>query len=274
MRGSFWRKGLFSSIARLFGVPVILHLHGSEMKPFYQSQPPFLQRMIRRHLERATSVIVLSESWRQFVGGIAPAAKITIVPNYVLVPPLNDSALRAEQDILFLGVIGQRKGVFDLIPAFAEIAADFPEARLIIGGNGQIEEAQKLVDKFNLGGRVVLAGWVSGEAKERLLVSSSIYILPSYNEGLPMSVLEAMAADLAVITTRVGGIPELMTDGVDGLLVEPGDKSGMAKAMASMLRDRDLRLRIAEAGRNRVKERYSDVAVLPMLHDLYKTSAR
>jgi glycosyltransferase involved in cell wall biosynthesis len=274
MRGSFWRKGLFSSLARLFGIPVILHLHGSEMRPFYQSQSPFLQRLIRRHLERASAVIVLSESWRQFVGSIAPAAKITVVPNYVSVPPVSDSAARAEHDMLFLGMIGERKGVFDMIPAFAQIAGDFPDARLIIGGNGQIEAAEKLIAELNLQGRAVLAGWVVGDAKVELLRSSSIYILPSYNEGLPMSVLEAMAAGLAVITTTVGGIPELMTDGVDGVLIEPGDKAALANAMASLLRDRQLRLQLADAGRQRVKDHYSDGAVLPMLHDLYQATAK
>lgn len=274
MRGSFWRKGLFSSLARLFGIPVILHLHGSEMKPFYQSQRPFLQRLIRRHLERASAVIVLSESWRQFVGSIAPAAKITVVPNYVNVPPASDPAARADHDMLFLGLIGERKGVFDMIPAFARIAGDFPDARLIIGGNGQVEAAEKLIAELNLQGRAVLAGWLVGDAKEALLRSSSIYILPSYNEGLPMSVLEAMAAGLAVITTTVGGIPELMTNGVDGVLIEPGDKASLANAMASLLRDRQLRLRLAETGRQRVKDHYSDGAVLPMLHDLYKATAK
>lgn len=274
MRGSFWRKGLFASLARLRGIPVILHLHGSEMKPFYNAQRPFVQRLIRRHLEQAAAVVVLSESWREFVGSIAPAAKITVVPNYVIVPPAADRAQRAGQDILFLGLVGQRKGVFDLIPAFARIAGQFPEARLIIGGNGETAEAERLVAEHGMQRRIELAGWVSGEAKSRLLNASGIYILPSYNEGLPMSVLEAMAADLPVITTKVGGIPELVTDGIDGLLVDAGDRDALAAAMAQMLGDADLRARLADAGRRRVADHYSDTAVLPMLHELYRANAR
>lgn len=270
MRGSFWRKGLFTSLARLFGVPVILHLHGSEMKPFYESQRPILQRLIRRHLEKATRVIVLSESWREFVGRIAPAAHVVIVPNYVVVPPAANDGEQSPQDILFLGLIGPRKGTFDLIPAFAEVASVYPDAKLTIGGNGEIEQAKNLISSLDLDGRAKLAGWVGLEAKERLLRSSGIYVLPSYNEGLPMSVLEAMAAGLAVITTRVGGIPELITDGVDGLLIEPGDREGLKRSLLALLEDDQLRQRLAKAGRSRVKEKYSDEAILPLLRQIYR----
>lgn len=270
MRGSFWRKGLFTSLARLFSVPVILHLHGSEMKPFYESQRPFLQRLIRRHLEKATRVIVLSESWREFVSRIAPAARITVVPNYVIVPPAANDEARHMQEVLFLGLIGRRKGTFDLIPAFAEASEQHPDARLTIGGNGEVDKAKDLIASLGAGDRAALAGWVGPAAKEELLKRSGIYVLPSYNEGLPMSVLEAMAAGLAVITTRVGGIPELITDGVDGLLIEPGDRDGLKRSLAALLEDEALRSRLARAGRSRVEEKYSDRAILPLLQQIYR----
>lgn len=269
MRGSFWRKGLFSSLARLFKVPVILHLHGSEMKPFYASQKPFAQKLIRSHLEKADRVLVLSESWRAFVSSIAPAARITVVPNYVTVSPLPDRATRRLKDILFLGLIGPRKGTFDLIDSFAEIAPSHADARLVIGGNGQVEDAAAQIDRLGLDGQAILAGWVDGPRKAELLAECGIYALPSYNEGLPMSVLEAMAAGLAVVTTRVGGIPELVTDGVDGLLIEPGDKAGLAAALDRLLAEDGFRQRIADAGRARIEAAYSDRTVLPMLHAIY-----
>lgn len=274
MRGSFWRKGLFASIARLFGIPVILHLHGSEMKPFYAAQPRLLKALIRRHLEGATRVLVLSESWRTFVGEIAPRARITVLPNYVTLPPRPDPGLRKAEDALFLGLVGDRKGVFDLIPAFAEVRRTHRGAKLTIGGNGEVDRAAAALREFGVEDAITLAGWVDGPAKERLLAASGIYVLPSHNEGLPVSVLEAMSWELAVITTRVGGIPELVTDEVDGLLIEAGDRQALALAISRLLGDAALRARLAAAGRARVEARYSDRVVLPMLTRIYEECSR
>lgn len=270
MRGSFWRKNLFASLARIFGVPVILHLHGSEMKPFYQSQPGFLKARIRSHLEKATRVLVLSESWRTFVSGIAPAARIIVMPNYVALPPVANPALKTARQILFLGLVGERKGVFDLIPAFVRVHESYPDAHLVIGGNGEVERAAALIREYGLEDAISLAGWIDGDRKNMLLAQSAIYILPSYNEGLPMSVLEAMAAGLAVVTTRVGGIPELITDGEDGLLVEAGDRDAIADALIRLLDDAGLQDRLAMAGRARIAAHYSDTAILPRLRDVYR----
>lgn len=273
MRGSFWRKAAFASMARLFGVPVLFHLHGSEMKIFHARQPRLLRWMIRRQLELATRVLVLSQSWREFVAEIAPGANIAVVPNYVAMPAVGMKE-GGGRSLLFLGAVGKRKGTFDLIDAFAGIAADFPDARLTIAGNGQVEEAGLLVRAHGLEQRVTLSGWVEGEAKAELLRASDILVLPSYNEGLPMSVLEAMAAEIAVITTRVGGLPELLSDGIDGLLIAPGDRFALANAMARLLGDESLRRRIAEAGRRRVEQAYSRDMVLPLLHRLYSETSR
>lgn len=274
MWGSFWRKGIFASIARLFGIPIILHLHGSEMKLFWASHRPWVQRLIRRQLEKASRIIVLSESWKAFIAEIAPRAKITVVPNYVCMPPPVDPTERDRHTILFLGIIGPRKGTFDLIRAFAAIHPHYPQARLVIGGNGQLSEAAKLAADLQIAHHVVLAGWVDGAAKAALLHSAPIYALPSYNEGLPMSVLEAMAAGMAVVTTRVGGLPELVTDGVDGRLLEPGDVDGLQAALHKLLSDEDLRTNIAMSGRRRIETNYSDRVVLPLLHRIYEEVRR
>ncbi|GGE01029.1 polysaccharide biosynthesis protein [Aureimonas endophytica] len=274
MRGSFWRKSLFAAIARRFGIPVVLHLHGSEMKTFYNSQKPFVQRLIRGRLERATRVVVLSKSWEDFVSAIAPRARITVVPNYVTVPAEIQPQPGSEKSILFLGLVGQRKGAFDLIEAFRDVAAAEPAARLTIGGNGETEKAGDLVRDFQLDGVIRLAGWVDGAAKQRLVRESAVYVLPSHNEGLPMSVLEAMAAGQAVVTTRVGGIPELITSEEHGLLFDAGDRSALSQALRRLLSDGELRDRLAAAGRRRVETAYSDKVVLPMLAQLYAECAR
>lgn len=272
MRGSFWRKSVFNTLARAFGVPVIAHLHGSEFRQFVGSQPPWRQRLIRRELEACTQVVVLSASWAKLVREIAPAASVVEIPNHVDLPAVaQPGPVEAGHGpvVLFLGLVGDRKGVFDLLPAFAQALGDAPAMRLIVAGNGEVARAERMAQELGVGGRVQFPGWVDGVAKEALLASASIYVLPSHNENFPVSVLEAMARALPVVTTRVGGIPELVRDGIDGLLVEPGDVAALASALASLASDQELQRRLGASGRSRIETTFSPDVVLPRLYAVY-----
>jgi len=267
-RGSFWRKTLIARLAALFRVPVIFHLHGSETKLFYSQQPAWAQRIIAGAFSRADQVVVLSDSWAHFVTAIAPQARVTVIPNYVEVGPETQQG-PGPVEMLFLGLVGPRKGTFDLLRAFAGARQDVPDMRLTIGGNGDVEGAERLIAQLGLGDHVRLAGWVGPEERQQLLGRAAIYVLPSYNEGLPMSVLEAMSCGLATITTRVGGLPEAITDGVDGLMIEPGDVGALSAAIVALGRNDDFRRRIGQEARARIQAHYSAEVVLPRLTSLY-----
>jgi len=274
MRGSFWRKAIFAAIARRFGVPVVLHLHGSEMKAFYAAQPGPVKRMIVGQLEAAARVLVLSESWRRFVAEIAPRAETAVVPNYVDVP--DGAALRARpaREILFLGLIGERKGVFDLLPAFAAARAANGALELTIGGNGAIDRARSEAQRLGVADHVDLRGWVGAQEREALLTRADIFALPSRNEGLPMSVLEAMARGLPVIATPVGGVPELIEDGVNGLLVPLADPDALARAILKLADDQEGRAALGRAARETILARHSAAVALPALEHVYATVSR
>lgn len=281
MRGSFWRKNAFSSIARLRKVPVVLHLHGSEMESFYASQTSSGKKCISNILEKADVVVVLSKSWKAFVLQVSPKAKVQIIYNYVSLP---DENLLLKHDgghnqngpikILFLGLIGHRKGVYDLINAVRNLCSDEHEFHLYIGGNGEEKKAQQLVDKYQLQNKITLMGWVSGEDKNEQLLKSDIYVLPSYNEGLPMSLLEAMSWGKPVVSTLVGGIPELVRDGRDGYLVKPGDVDGLTKALQKLINDKELRLNCGVNARDRVRVAFSEEVIVPQIEDLYQRVGR
>lgn len=271
MKGSFWRKSIFALLARVAGVPVIFHLHGSEMKPFVDSQPLLLQRLIAWLLAKQSVVVVLSESWLHYVKSISPKANVEILPNYVVLPDLR---AKSESDLdkvnfLFLGVVGTRKGVYDLLPAFKTAVTEVPTLRLTIGGNGEVEQAQKIASELGIDSKILFAGWVSGEDKLKLLQQAHIYVLPSYNEGLPVSLLEAMSWQVPVISTRVGGIPELVRDGVDGVLIEAGDQVALASAIIKLAKEIGLRNQMGSAAREQVEQNFSKLAVLPRLERLY-----
>lgn len=272
MKGSFWRKSLFALVAKMSGVPVVFHLHGSEMKTFVERQPKMLQRLISRVLESQSVVVVLSESWRDYVRLIAPQATIQILSNYVRLPDLSNKSDRSNQtdiEFLFLGVIGKRKGIYDLLPAFKTALSVVPELKLIIGGNGEVERAREVVAELGIADRVIFAGWINGEEKIRRLQQAQIYVLPSHNEGLPVSLLEAMSWQVPVISTRVGGIPELVRDNVDGILINAGDQNALSAALIRLAQHADLRSTMGTAGRLQVERKFSMDVVLPQLESIY-----
>lgn len=274
MKTSFWRKSLFALASRLAGVPVVFHLHGSEMKTFVQEQPMLLKRLISWILAKQSVVVVLSKSWFRYIKSISPRANVEILPNYVELPELRGNAAGgsgAHVEVLFLGFVGTRKGVYDLLPAFKDAVAQVPALRLIIGGNGEVEQARALAVELKIENHVVFAGWVDGGVKVDLLRRAQIYVLPSYNENLPVSLLEAMSWQVPVISTRVGGIPELVRDRVDGLLIDAGDRAALSSAIIELAQDANLRKKMGMEARDQVERNFSKLVVLPRLEDLYRS---
>ena len=273
--GSFWRKSIFGLLARARRIPVLFHLHGAEMKDFYDAQPAPIRRLISWILERYSAVVVLSPSWADWVRSVAPKASVFVLHNYVRMPAAQGRrAGEGPVKVLFLGIIGHRKGVYDLLPAFAEALQARPGMKLLVGGNGEVEQARMRAAELGLGDSVEFLGWVGGDRKNELLAAADIFVLPSYNEGLPISLLEAMSWGVPVVSTTVGGIPELIRDGTDGYLIEAGDVPALARRLAELAGDPDLRRRMGRAGREQVAESFSREAVLPRLEQLYADISR
>lgn len=272
MKRSFWRKSVYALTSRLAGVPVVFHLHGSEMKTFVEEQPAVLQRLIGWILEKQSVVVVLSDSWLRYVKSISPRANVKVLPNFVELPELrrNAASSKGAVEVLFLGLVGTRKGIYDLLPAYKDALAKVPALHLIIGGNGEVDQAQALAVDLNIEKQVVFAGWVSGETKVDLLKRAQIYVLPSYNEGLPVGLLEAMSWQVPVISTRVGGIPELVREGVDGLLIDAGDRSALSSAIVELAQNSKLRQKMGIAARDQVESSFSRSVVMPKLEELYR----
>ena len=272
MKGSFWRKFILTSLSRCFGVRVILHLHGSETEIYYQSLPSFLKSIVKTQLTKATLVLVLSESWHSFVLKVAPKANVMVMKNYVSLPEIlmidkADNTI----NMLFLGLLGKRKGIYDLLDALAFSVKKMPELYLRIGGNGDIEQAKAYAHKLGLDPYVEFLGWVGNTEKNQLLRDADMFILPSYNEGLPVSILEAMSYGIPVISTKVGGIPELITDNVSGFLITPGDILDLQNRLERLAGDLNLRNCIGSAGKEIIQQQYAKDIILPKLELLYET---
>lgn len=270
-RASFWRKTLFLLPAFAFRVPAILHLHGAEFAVFYGKEAGSLkQALIRFVFNHCRKVVVLSGAWKTWAEGVGITAPIATIYNPVLLPPATDASRRKVGDVLFLGRLGRRKGSYDLLAAAAALPEDAARhLRLLMGGDGELDEVRKQAGALQLADKLSLLGWVRGADKQQLLGDAWMYCLPSYNEGLPMSVLEAMAAGLPIISTTVGGIPEAVSDGVEGFLITPGDVPRLAECIGRLIDDEELARRMGEAARRKVESNFSSSAVLPQVERLY-----
>lgn len=271
-RVSFWRKFIYIMIAFAAGRPVVLHMHAGTFMQFYHDRCGWLAKwIVRVVLEKSSFVIGLSSQWKSSLRSITKGANVVCIFNSVSMPPVRDvlPQLERRRIILFLGRLGQGKGTYDLLQAVARIRPKFPDIELQCGGDGELEQVTNRAKELGIGENVKILGWVQGDEKQRRIDEASIYVLPSYHEGMPMGVLEAMASGVSVITTQVGGIPDVIESGVDGILIEPGDVKALAQALESLLGDADLRTSIGLAARQKIVEHFSAEKILPQLEEIY-----
>jgi glycosyltransferase involved in cell wall biosynthesis len=272
-RASFWRKCFFIVPARWLRKSVIFHLHGSEFMQFYRQECGSLKKtLVRRVLDSCTKILVLSESWRRDLSGITRNPDIDVLFNSVVRNEKRHSSQTKQQcTLLFLGRLGRRKGIYVLLTALAAAKKQYPEVMLLCGGDGELDEVRAAANRLDIRDNVQILGWVQGPEKDSLLESASIFVLPSFAEGLPMSVLEAMATGLPVISTPVGGIPEVITHGTEGLLIPPGDAVALGEAICLLLGDADLRAQMGRNGYARFEQDFSIESVLAKLTGIYRS---
>ncbi len=262
--GSTLRKLLLMRLARARHVPTLLHLHASKFIPFCESLKPRSREMLCASLSLAGRIVVIGEFWQRYLVdtlGI-PSDKVVVIHNAVPLPPRPPPRAQGTRcRILALGLLGPRKGTPDLLDALATPQMRALDWDAVIAGNGTVDATRERVITLGLAQRVNIPGWVDMKAVAGLLAAADIFVLPSYNEGLPVAVLEAMGAGIPVITTPVGAIPELVVPDETGLLVPPGAPQELAMALTALVADPEFRHRLGDNARERV-ERHFRVEVM------------
>jgi len=269
---SFWRKSAFIVLSFIARRPVIFHLHGGGFVEFYNRRWGAIRRwFIRFVLNHVAEIVVLSDEWHRNVSRMAKNHNISVIVNPVEAQPLLKLELEQRRDnvVLFLGRLDRDKGIFELVDAISIVRREFPDVKLWFAGEGDRDALRLYIEKNGLSGAAEFFGWVSGEVKRRLLGEATLHVLPSYLEGLPMVVLEAMAAGLPVVATNVGGIPSVVDDGVNGFLVRPRNAGAVAEAVCKLLRDPALRVRMGAVSREKINERFLPERVVPQIDALY-----
>lgn len=235
---SFRRKKLFIDIAHLFGKRIVLHIHGGSFKEYTESN----KKLVESTIAKVDTIIALSTYWKEYFKATYPEKDVIIVPNIVEYPR-TDFSIKKDSHIItatFLGLICNNKGIFDLV----EIIKDNKEFlkgrfRLHIGGNGETERLCKYIEEHGLSEIIRFEGWVGPDKKSELLSSSDVFILPSYIEGVPISILEAMTYRLPILSTNVGGIPEIVNHGKNGFLHNPGDKEKLFEYIKAIIENNE-----------------------------------
>lgn len=257
------RKYPFFKLAKILGKKTVIHLHcGSQIDEIWS---PRYQTMF----EQCDCGIVLSEGLKQKIEEhVGQSEKLKVVYNPC---PIITSTTRYEKKnlILFSGTLYEGKGYKDLIRAFAKVADQHKDWKVVLAGNGEEEEAKALAKELGIAEQVVLLGWVNGEEKHKAFCEAKALCLPSYAEGFPMAVLDAWAYGLSVITTPVGGVPDVAADGENMLLFNPGDVDTLAEKLDLIMSDETLRDQLSAASVKMATEKFNLNTVTAQIAKIY-----
>ena len=273
---SFYRKTPFIYMASWAKIPIINHIHGADFDEFYVKASENKREKIRKVYSKCSLLVALSEEWKERLSQIVPSEKVVVIENY---STLHEDALKERMErncnntVLFLGELGKRKGCYDIPSVIKMVKESIPNVRFVLAGAGSEADEKnikQLIEDKGVRNNTVFPGWVRGEEKDILLRDADVFFLPSYNEGMPMSVLDAMGYGLPIVSTNVGGIPKIVHDGENGYCCDVGDVANMSTGIIGLLTDGKKREAAIKESINIVKNGYSLDAHLTLLEAVFE----
>lgn len=270
-RGSFFRKAFLVQTFNFLGIKTVMHHHAAEFEQFYTSLPERRKKYVRHILELTDLNIVLGEGFAQLLRNKAPKAKIKVLHNAVdtySYNPYNKDA----RNILFLGVLCERKGVYDLLQAIKLLDPQIDKTiKLYLCGDGEMEKVKQMIKELGISHRIAHLGWIVGEQKKLFMANAMVNVLPSYNEGLPMTILETMAYGIPNISTSIASIPEVLHNNENGFLVKPGDIDALAEVLKKIIENSSLREEFSQKSYQLITKSFSLDKNIEILKSYYKS---
>jgi len=280
-------NSVYMLIARISGMKVLLHLHGNDWNQFYVNSSFLRKRLLGLGLRLASRIVVLQKVWKEQIERLGVSAKVSVVRN--MIPPrvpsdpimLDETRHRAgvkQDDFLVLlagaGVVGRDKGIFDLLDAVPLIVKEEESVKFLLAGAeeqpGQMARALEIIEKQGLGKWVRVLGDIDRESVYMLMEIASVFLLPSYIEGMPIAVIEAMGSGAVVVTTPVGAIPDMIENGTSGILIPVGDPPAIARAVIELKRNDPFRVKLAEGAKSVFAERFDLSVGVGALRSIYR----
>jgi glycosyltransferase involved in cell wall biosynthesis len=271
----YWRDLVYWIVARLLRRRVVNQVHGGAMPQDFFRGNALLTWILRRFLISSDVVTVLSRAELSAYRAFDARMNVHLVPNAIDPAGLADQRRSYNTDrplrLVYVGRLVRTKGLFEVIEALRQMKRAGRTFSLSIAGGGADQgELMAAARSADLNGGVRFVGSVFAAEKYRLWLESDVLVFPSHMEGLPYSLLEAMAAGCVPITTPVGAIPDVMMDGEHGLFVPVQNATALAGAVATLDDDRAQLVRMAEAARRRVLAHYTVARLADDLRNLYE----
>lgn len=268
--GSTFRKGWYVHAAKKWGKKAILHIHGAEYMLFYEKSNR--KDKIVSILKEADEVIALSADWKKKFDETFGLNNCVVLENGIDTERLKPAITSVEEHprtFVSLGRLGERKGTYDLIKAIEQVKIKIPDIKCYLAGDGDIDRCKKIVEGKKLDNNIIIVGWADFDKKLELLKKSSVLVLPSYNEGLPMAILEGMACGKIIISTDVGAIPEVVKE-ENGILISPGDVQSLAEAIIKCCTQKDYAEGVSKNNISKIEDSFSMISMHKKLASYYR----
>lgn len=268
-RGSFWRKAAVLLLGKKAGIPTVLHHHGAEFVEFYENAKPWIKQKIVSIINAADVNIVLSDYQLQRMEKLFPEARFQVLYNGIEIESKNHYK-GSEKGILFVGRLGKRKGVYDLLEALKNIDDQLGEdVKVYLCGDGEVAHVKETIKSLKLSHRIGHVGWCSKQELQELYEKTGIYVLPSYHEGLPMALLEAMSYGIPCISCCIDAIPEVLETDTNGILIHPGNIEELQNAILKLINNDIIRRNMSKQAYHTVCSQFSISEKIIQLENLY-----
>lgn len=272
-RTSTYRKCFYLRLLKKWRKKVIVHIHGGKYLTFLSGLSETKRNRIRNYLNESDLVLTLSQKWQESISSYLGLQNCFVLANgidelnYVNVKP---ASKQTQNQFVVLGRITQAKGIYFLLEGLRQVVTVNPHIKVYLAGSGEIDLVKQKIAQYGLEKNVFTLGWLDNQDKLDLLNQVSTLILPSYHEGLPMAILEAMAAGKLIISTKVGAIPEVL-DKTSNILIEAGNLEALVQAIQSVLSLSETQLAtIGQENRRRISQQYSQFKMHHKLAAYYR----
>ncbi|MDJ8953233.1 glycosyltransferase family 4 protein [Clostridium perfringens] len=268
-KGSTFRKGKVAKWGKLFGKKVIIHLHAGPFMSWYNSLNNNKKHKVREIFSYSDKVLVLGEFWKKELKQIVPEERMIVLYNGVECP-INNLYNPDAKNIAYLGVMNKEKGIYDLLEAISNIESRLDkDVKILLCGNDLVGDIQSTINRLGLEKRVEMLGWINKNEQINIFKNTMISVLPSYFEGLSMTIIEAMAYGIPVVTTNISTMPEVLGD--YSYLIEPGDSLSLGEYLLNLSNRKDKRIEISKNEYLRAKELFSKTNLINSTLNIYNS---